>query len=216
MRQGDGTTDTKAARWPLRLAIVAAVIGLATWGYFGWVRPNLVPRNFGIVEAGTLYRSAALTPGATRRVHERYGIKTIVDLGGFDKDPTGDRVASRTAAALGIERYVFPLEGDGTGNPNAYVAALRVINDPSKRPVLVHCSAGAQRTSGCVMLYRDLVQGRPLEETYSEAKEYRHDPARNPRLMPFLTEHERAIRQAYEHGGRVEGFPEVKLELTKP
>lgn len=195
---------------------VAVAVGLGCAIYFGWARPHLVPRNFGVVDEGRLYRSAALTPAATRIVHDRYEIKTIVDLGGYDKDPAGERVAARTAAALGIERYVFELEGDGTGNPNAYVAALRVITDPSKQPVLVHCSAGAQRTSGCVMLYRDFVQGKDLAETYPEAREYRHDPEKNPRLLPFVTEHEAAIREAFERGGSIPGSPVLPVEPRKP
>jgi protein tyrosine/serine phosphatase len=191
--------------------VLAAVVGVSAWGYFGWVRPNVVPENFGVVEAGKLYRAAALTPGATKRVHDEHGIKTIVDLGGYDKDPTGERIAQRTAEALGIERYVFELEGDGTGNPNAYVAALRVITDPSKQPVLVHCSAGAQRTSGCVMLYKDVVLGQPLDASYPEAAEYRHDPARNPRLLPFVKEHEREIVEAYKAGTQIEAYPKLEL-----
>lgn len=221
MNAGD-TAVRRAGRGRAAVLAAAAAVGLSAWAWFGWGRPNVFPENFGVVEEGKIYRSAALTPGALERVHERYGVKTIVDLGGFDKDPVGDRVASRTAAALGMERYVFLLEGDGTGNPNAYVAALQVINDPSKQPVLVHCSAGAQRTSGCVMLYRDFVQGRPLDETYPEASEYRHDPARNPDLMPYLKKHEAEIRAAYERGkagggaAGVPGFPEVKVEPVRP
>lgn len=187
-------------------------VGLGVWMYAGWVHPNLVPRNFGIVEAGKLYRAAALTPGATQRVHREHGIKTIVDLGGYDKDPTGDRIAQRTAEALGMERYVFPLEGDGTGNPNAYVAALRIITDPAKQPVLVHCSAGAQRTSGCVMLYKDIVLGQPLDTTYPEAREYRHDPADNPRLLPFVRQYERDISEAFKNGTQIETFPKLDLK----
>lgn len=196
---------------PIPAITIAAVIGLAIWAYIGWVHPNLFPENFGVVEPGKLYRSAALTPGAVKRVHERYGIKTIVDLGGFDKDPAGDRIAQRTAEALGIERYVFLLEGDGTGNPNAYVAALNVINDPSKQPVLVHCSAGAQRTSGCIMLYKDTLLGQDFTQTYPEAREYRHDPRRNPHLLPFLEKHEQAIEDAFKSGTQIEGFPKLQI-----
>ena len=196
---------------PIPAIAIAAAIGLAIWGYVGWVHPNLFPENFGVVEPGKLYRSAALTPGAVKRVHEQYGIKTIVDLGGFDKDPDGDRVAQRTADALGIERYVFLLEGDGTGNPNAYVAALNVINDPSKHPVLVHCSAGAQRTSGGIMLYKGTLLGQDFTQTHPEAREYRHDPRRNPHLLPFLQKHEQAIEDAFKSGTQIEGFPKLEI-----
>lgn len=186
--------------------------GIVAWAWFGWFRFDVFPRNFGEVEKGKIYRSAALTPAAVQKVVREHGIRTIIDLGGFDKDPIGNRNAARTAEALGVERFVFNLEGDGTGNPNAYVAALKIMNDPARQPVLVHCSAGAQRTSGAVMLYRDFVQGKPLEETYAEARQYRHDPDRNPRLMPYLRQHEREIREAWLRGCMIESFPEIRIE----
>ncbi len=195
----------------LTAGIVACNIACLTWAYLGWVHPNIFPRNFGIVEPGKLYRSAALTPAAFARVAREHGIRTIVDLGGFDKDPVGERTAQRTAEALGIQRYVFELEGDGTGNPNAYVAALRVLADPSKHPVLVHCSAGAQRTSGCIMLYKDIVLGKPLAETYPESRRYKHDPRDNPRLFPFVQQHEPKIAEAFRAGGQIDGFPALDL-----
>jgi hypothetical protein len=208
-----GTVRRGRAGWVIA---AAAVVGIMAAVWFVWARPNLVPRNFGVVEEGRVYRSAALTPGALRVVRERFGIKTIVDLGAFDKDPLGERVEGRAAAALGMERFVFPLEGDGTGNPNAYVAALRIMTDPARLPVLVHCSTGAQRTGGCVMLYRDLAQGRALDETYDEAKRYRHDPGRNPRLLPFLREHEAAIMGAVRGGGSIPGYPGLDLTPCPP
>lgn len=196
-----------------QIGVIAAVacMALAVWAYVGWVRPNTTPRNFGVVEAGKVYRSAALTPAATRFVHDAYSIRTIIDLGGFDKDPVGERIAARTAEALGIRRYVFKLEGDGTGNPNAYVAALRVMLDPANQPVLVHCSAGAQRTSGCVMLYDDIAHGRALEATYPEARNYGHDPEDNPRLLPFVRTHEREIIGAVRAGTQIEGYPSLDM-----
>jgi len=197
---------------PAAILALLVAVGLGVWGYSAWVRPNISPRNYGVVDPGKLYRSAALTPAAVRLVHRRDGIRTIVDLGGFDKNPAGGRIAQRTAAALGIDRFVFELEGDGTGNPNAYVAALTIINDPARQPVLVHCSSGAQRTSGCVMLYKDLVLGQPLDETYPEASEYRHDPARNPKLLPFVKEYETRIAEALNSGSAIDGFPAMKIE----
>ena len=117
-------------------------------------------------------------------------------------------VAAETAAALGMERYVFRMEGDGTGNPNAYVQALRVITDPTKQPVLVHCAAGAQRTSGCVILYRNLIEGVDFDRAYEESKGHRHDPAKNPRLRPFLKTWVEQINRAYRagDGALIEGY----------
>lgn len=206
-REYDGGVKSPGAKprmtaWVLGLAGLCALVVAI---YFAGVLPNTRPKNFGIVDDGKVYRSGALTPAATEKVVATYHVKTIIDLGGFDKDPVGERVAAQTAAALGVERRVFPLEGDGTGNPNAYVEALRVMSDPSKQPVLVHCSAGAQRTSGAVMLYRDFVQGKPLDQTYDEAREFKHDPKDNPRLMPYLKQWRDKIGEAFKSGGLIQG-----------
>lgn len=182
------------------------LLGAALAVWFGGARWHFEPRNFGVVEAGVLYRSARLTPAATRIVHETYGIRTIVDLGGSEPGSRQDRIAQETADALGMKRRVFRLEGDGTGNPNAYVEALRVITDKASQPVLVHCSAGAQRTSGCVILYKNLVRHQPIEDVYDEARSYKHDPRRNPRLKPYLETWVEKIGRAYDARTNVPGF----------
>lgn len=200
------------------ILVWAAIVVLLAWGaYAGLIRPNLFPRNFGVVEEGKIYRTAALTPGATRNLVEKYGIKTIIDLGGFDKKPALAQVAQNTSEALGVKRYVFELNGDGTGNPNAYVAALRVMNDPANQPVLVHCSAGAQRTSACVILYRHIVQGKDFSAVYHEAYEHDHDPGSNRAMGPYLLDWSDRIERAYREGGWVPGFPEFSRTLeAKP
>jgi protein tyrosine/serine phosphatase len=186
--------------------VTACALGAAAilWRYA--VRDHLRPENFGIVHEGVLYRSADLTPAATRVVHDRYAVRTIVDLGAYEPDSPEERTAQRTAEALGVKRHVFRLEGDGTGDPNAYVAALRVITDPAQQPVLVHCAAGAQRTSGCVALYRQFMQGVSFEEAYREARRYKHSPRDNPKLRPYLEQWTEGIRRALATGAPVAGF----------
>lgn len=196
------------------LLLVLALAGLGTLACAKLVRPNLIPKNFGIVDEGKLYRSGELTPAATQQVVQQHHIKTIVDLGAYDIDPAGERIAERTAQALSVERHVFRLNGDGTGNPNAYVEALRILTDPAKQPALVHCSAGSQRTSACVLLYREIVQNKPFLADMNEATEHGHDPAKNTRLRPYLEEWHAKIAAAYKSGGLIDGQP--KAEITSP
>jgi hypothetical protein len=174
--------------------------------WFAKLRYDVFPENFGVVKAGVLYRSADLTPAATQKVVEERHVRTIVDLGAFEPGSARERVAAETAAALGVERHVYRLEGDGTGNPNAYVQAMRIITDPAKQPVLVHCASGAQRTGGCVILYRNLIEGVAFDKAYAEALGYRHDPGRNPRLKPYLQKWIEPINRAYREGGLIDGF----------
>jgi protein tyrosine phosphatase (PTP) superfamily phosphohydrolase (DUF442 family) len=196
------------------LLVALAIAALAVL-WHKEVRDHLIPRNFGVVEAGALYRSGRLTPRATRLAVERHGIKTIVDLGAYDKHPDREEQARRTAEALGVTRYVFPLVGDGTGNPNAYVAALRVITDPANQPVLVHCSAGSERTSGCVMLYEKAVHGRAFADTYPQMTRHKHDPSENPLLMSYIADHADDILAALRAGTFIAGYPVPDLSPTR-
>lgn len=185
------------------LALVTAV-ALSGWFFRYHVRDDLFARNFGVVEAGQIYRSGRQTPAMMERIVKAHGIKTIIDLGAFEPGSREEASADQTAKALGVARHRFGLFGDGTGDPNEYVAALRLLADPALRPVLVHCAAGAQRTSGCVVLYRHLVQGRPLTEAFPESFEFKHDPRRNPKLRPYLDRWSAAIGTAFKDGTRIE------------
>jgi hypothetical protein len=209
----DRDTLATRARTPGRrlawAAIALAALGLF-WRYAG--RDQLVPRNFGVVEEGHVYRSGRLTPTATRRLEERYHIRTIIDLGAYEPGSPEERVATRTAEALGITRYRFNLQGDGTGNPNDYVAALRLIADPENHPVLVHCAAGSYRTSGCVILYRHLMQGRSVESVFPEAIEHDYDANQGWKLMAYLADWGDKIGGALKSGGWVEGWEHPSSE----
>lgn len=182
------------------IALLATGLG---FGFRYGVRDDLFARNFGVVEAGKVYRSGRQTPAMMKRIVETNKIKTIIDLGAYPENSIEERQSQAVAQALGVRRVRFFLQGDGTGDPNAYVSALRVMLDPVYHPVLVHCATGAQRTGACVMLYRLAAQGKSLAETYPEAQRYKHVPGRNPYLMPYLKQWGEKIVDALASTGRI-------------
>lgn len=191
--------------WPVLLIALVALLaaGVVMWKVA--IAPNLFPHNFGIVEPGRIYRSGRLTPAALERAARKYGLKTIIDFGGYEPGSDHDRREQRTARALGLKRYVLRLEGDGTGNPNQYVEALRLMSDPENQPVLVHCSAGTQRTGCAVLLFRHIVQGVPVSDGFKEATKYDHDWGDNPWLMIMVAEYGDEVARAYREGGWIPG-----------
>lgn len=211
--------DVRTARTPrLRhagvvrvIAIVVAVVAAVGAGVWVWdqhIKDHLIPRNTGVVVPGSLYRAGRQTPNTFRKLHDRWGIRTIVDLGAYRPDTPEERRARATTERLSIERHrFFNLHGDATGNPNEYVAALRLMNDLSKRPTLVMCAAGAQRTGLAVLLYRRIVQGVPFERAYPELAVYKHKPGKDWRLLTYLAEHYTEIKQAFDSGGWIPGYP---------
>jgi protein tyrosine/serine phosphatase len=208
-----------------RMKAIAGLVALAVLGvvlYVNVVRPNLVPKNFGVVDQGHVYRSGQLTPSAMRRVCEREHIKTVIDLGSYWDgatltDPRGDARNQRMAEAMGVTRYVMPLVGDGTGNANWYVHALRIMNDPSKQPVLVHCGAGSERTGVASILYEQLRTGKPDNaEGEEQARQYRHSPRRNPHFREVLDKYGAEILRCVRGDGQLTEFDPIPTPKPVP
>lgn len=189
----------KTGRGPILLLALAA-IALAGWVYRHAVHPDLFPKRFAVVEPGVLYRAGRLTPAAFERVVKAHGIRTIVDLGAWPEGSRDDRRAHDTARALGVERVRLDLRGDSRGDPNHYVRTLRMIRDPERRPVLVHCGAGTERTGCAVALFRQIEQGWDLERAYREADHAGHSPSRNPELRRMLERWSDPIADALRTG----------------
>jgi len=189
-------TASPSHRFGLLLA-ACAVLAAGVAYYRAFIRYELAPRNFGVVEPGAIYRCGRQTTAALKRMIEDHKIKTVVDLGAWWPDSREERQTALTLKALGVTRHLLPLNGDGTGDPNRYVEALRVLKEPRNHPVLVYCAAGAQRTSVCIVLYRHIVQGRSVDEAYAEARAYENTPQDN---RPYVDEYLPLIKQALERG----------------
>ena len=109
-----------------------------------------------------LYRSAQ--PTAQGMAHlKRMGIKTVVNLRSFhsDRDEIGD-------LELAYEHIFMK-----AWHPERkeMVRFLRIVTDPKRTPVLVHCMHGADRTGTMCVLYRVAVQGWTKEEAIREMTE---------------------------------------------
>ncbi len=184
------------------LCVVAVFLGGGAILWHKVVRHHFYARNFGVVEDGRIYRSGRFLPKVLEKLHDERDIRAIVDLGGFPPDSPEDLAEQAMAEQLGITRFEFRQRGDGTGDPNGYVEAVRIIADPANQPVIVHCAAGSERTSTTVMLYRYLEQGVPISESYAEAIAHDHDPD-DRILMDYLIENLAVIEGSYRTGRRI-------------
>ncbi len=91
------------------------------------------------------------------------GIKTVVSLRALH----GDRSLLRSTA-LDYERIRF-----STWDPEEeqMVHFLRIVTDPRRQPVFVHCQHGADRTGTMIALYRIAVEGWDKEAAIREMTE---------------------------------------------
>jgi protein tyrosine/serine phosphatase len=145
-------------RWmALILTIVAAGAGFVVYEkHFAWKR-------FDVVADGEIYRSGLLTESQLAQAIDRYQIKTVFSFT-FSKHDAHEHVCDEK----GVRRYFAYLPGDGVGPDDPYLRFLEIASDPAHRPILVHCSAGVQRTGGAVALYRSVVQGWDFDKAIEE------------------------------------------------
>jgi len=169
--------------------------------------------NFGVVQPGSLYRSGRLSTRRLERLVHEHAIRTSVGLGALAEDDAREHRIREASRRLGVTRYRFNLLGRGTGNPNCYAAALKVLTDPAHQPALVHCAAGAQRTGACVILYRRLTQGWTVRQGYEEAMRFKHRPGGHGwRMLAYLADHADEILHAVRNDTWVEGHPVPDLQ----
>jgi protein tyrosine/serine phosphatase len=149
---------------------------------------RLVPKRWGVVEEGSIYRSGQLHPALVKSTLADNGIDLIVNMNYWRLDKPEQATEEAVADELGIEKQRYPMLGDGTGDPEQYVQALvrleQAVRDGER--VLVHCTAGSQRTGAVIALYRTLLQGRPTDEVLAEMESYDFDRAKDTRLLRFL------------------------------
>ena len=131
-----------AAGVPVLLVTLAVLAGWVHHKHIRWKR-------FAAVEPGVLYRSGTLQPWQMRAAIGRHGIRTVYSF--THTLHADERVLCRE---LGVTHHFHYLAGNGIGPDDPYLHFLEVMADPANHPVLVHCSAGVQRTGGAVALYR--------------------------------------------------------------
>jgi len=162
-RGGAGTVReerTIRAGWSGRLAIAAALLATALavpWARAGDSHPQEV--------APGIFRSAQPDPEELRAAQKR-GVRTVVVL--RSRIPDEERKA---AAELGLELVHVPMDGTKMPSMEEVDQAMTVILDPSKRPVLVHCVHGEERTGAVIAAYRVVADGWDPAAAESEALE---------------------------------------------
>lgn len=108
--------------------------------------------NFHTVTEGKVYRSAQLDgPGFTEQI-EKHGLRTIVRLrGGAPGDPGYDAEAGAAAAAK-VALVQIPMSARRYPSREQLLAIWDTF-ERAEYPMLIHCRAGADRTSLASALY---------------------------------------------------------------
>jgi len=179
--------------------IVVWICVLSCIGLLGWFvvvriprwKDLVVPRKLRVVDPGQIYASGQINHRLLRQILTDRKIKVIVCLLDDQLDDPDVIAERQLAGELGIQRFNYPLEGDGTGDIHSYANAVAkmVESERAGMAILVHCSSGAQRSNGAVFYYRVLVEHRDAAQAAQEMIHNAHDPRRNPALIPYLNAH---------------------------
>ena len=194
--------------------LAVLLVGGGIWLWEDVIEDRVIPKRFGVVKEGRIYRSGQLSASLIKRTLVKYKIGVIVSLSG-DSDDVDKNAERQAAAELGIERLVFPLGGNGTGDINNYAEAIAAICEAQEKgnPVLVHCAAGAQRTGGVVATYRLLVEEKAPSFALAEMKSYGWDPRDNKLLLPYINSNMAQLAELLCEMGVINEAPEPLPQL---
>jgi protein tyrosine phosphatase (PTP) superfamily phosphohydrolase (DUF442 family) len=203
---------------PWKWVYIPVLAGLAIWficDNAGKWKDRFVPRKLRTVEAGQIYASGQIDRHLLRQILIGDHIKVIVSL--VSDDPTDPDVAAEMQAAneLGIQRFVDPLNGDGTGDIHSYANAIAQMAAAhgENKPVLVHCSSGAQRSNGATFYYRVLVQHWNADDAAREMVRNGYSSRSNPALIPYLNSHMSEMAGLLAQNGVIDHIPDPMPQI---
>jgi protein-tyrosine phosphatase len=165
---------------PLAAALVAAwLIVLDRQGRLVWDHWDEAKR-------GVLYRSGQLTGEQLTEAVKRHNIRTVVNL----QMPGPEMDAERALAArINVDFVNLPMPGDGFGAEWQFREILKIIDDPERRPVLVHCARGTCRTGAAVALYRFERDGWTIDDVAVEMRRQTYRYGWLPGYMYAMAKH---------------------------
>ncbi len=152
-----------------RVALIAALVmagGLAIVASAVYSRYYGDPKRFAVVEAGILFRSAQPKPRQVEHVIDAHGVSTIIIAreGTSRNVPDEQVIAERSGATV----VVIPIESREPIPDEQIQQFFDIVDNPARRPVLVHCSAGRHRTGLLCALYRIERQGWSVDQAMAE------------------------------------------------
>ncbi len=159
-------------RWAIRLGAVVALYGLIVGGIaVAWFHRPL--ERLHAVVPGKIYISAMPTPRGLEIEQSRLHFKTIINLfpeETYQRSPYFEK-EMEFVRRNGIRFVRSP--GTAIDSDEFLDETLRLAQDPSAWPILVHCHGCMDRSPAWMGIYRFVVQGVPLAEVMKEIEDHR-------------------------------------------
>lgn len=162
----------RKAVWLRRGLWIGPPIALAAlWA--AWLHDRPV-RHFAVVEGGVLYRSGQPDERGWKRLRDRYGIRTVIDLREDTPNEPWAVSERQFCAANGIRYIKLPIGPDRLTDRELQIIA-QTVSDRQCQPVLVHCEHGKSRTGIAVAAYRVVAQGWSYQTALAESQELKEN-----------------------------------------
>jgi len=123
--------------------------------------------NFGQINAN-YYRGSQPKPADYADL-AGLGIRTVINLTS-DDGQADERVVVEHA---GMQYVGMPMTTRIVPTPTQISEFLRIVNDPAKQPVFVHCVGGRHRTGVMTAIYRMTSDRWTAEQAFAEMKRFR-------------------------------------------
>jgi protein tyrosine phosphatase (PTP) superfamily phosphohydrolase (DUF442 family) len=147
-------------------AVSASVAGLFVLSLLAAGR-SLLGQNFRTVVPGRVYRSGQLSPEALEERIRRHGLESILNLRGEKEDRDWYRRELEVAKRNGVDFESIDLVPERQPPRPALIALIEHLESLPK-PVLIHCSAGADRTGFASVVARMALGEATFDEARSE------------------------------------------------
>lgn len=136
-------------RWIRRGLHSALGAGLLAGGFLGYLQ---ISGNFHPVIAGEVYRSAQPTAQDLAGYVKDHGIRSVINLRGENRGTDWYEAERAVTEASGVALYSFRMSASQTLD-RARAQELITLMANAKKPVLIHCRGGADRTGLASALY---------------------------------------------------------------
>jgi protein tyrosine/serine phosphatase len=143
-----------------------------TQGYmFAWLNAffvehnftNFIRRNFHKI-SDQAYRSSQPTMGQLETIVKKYGIKTVLNLKGENRNNGYFLLEERKCQDLGVALVSAKIFSRSFPDYNR-LKDIKEKLESIEYPVLIHCKAGADRAGIVSTLYQHFIEKKPIEET---------------------------------------------------
>lgn len=128
-------------------------------------------RNFHKIDDNA-YRSSHPSPRFIKRLRDKYGVKTIINLRGANQ--TGQyKLELEACEKLGVKLISTPVSSRDAPTKERLLGMLKAFDD-AEYPILLHCKSGADRAGLGSAMYQFYKNGIPLDESRQLRASYGH------------------------------------------